>query len=462
MEYATSIFGSAGEVPPPPGAESLQISGMTIVAYFAHRLKSADIQADDIFEDVDDDFGYGYSDKVSSGSELIYSRYYPAGDLPAAIADTIGATPGTGLSQSVISQSGDYFVSAVPFVISTPRNDGLPSIEIDSPLGMSQCLAAIRGITRMDTSAELAAQAAGALVRNGLLKADDIAQTWMLHNCLAVQIWDLTGTAHRDADEMYAGIYESRKYAWEISAILGYPSDHILHDGLWLQRGPELVFHEVSTGFRFLDDHMVFANSACCLEIGHLPAFFRDRSRFRLQNYGYDSSSIFVWSTMALRSAVAEDLTNRYHDVMADFTQREGMSAVEHGTFSRTQLQHLSLIDRLARFRGKLIEPRNRVLNDRIDTLRGISETMQTLSGDMEKAGTMARALVQIREQETQARTNTFLAVLAVALAVVGIPGLVQQFGDWISKDSWWRLSTSIGLIIIVLAVVGWIWKTRE
>jgi hypothetical protein len=211
----------------------------------------------------------------------------------------------------------------------------------------------------------------------------------------------------------------------------------------------------------FFDDHMVFVNPDCCLEMAHLPAWLRGRSQFRLSEYGYDSSSIFVWSAAILRGAICDDLGVRYRAILGELSTRNEVTAGEQSLMARKQIQHSTLLDRAVNFRDKLTEGRNRNLDEQLMQERSTSQTLNNLNRDMEKCASLSLSLLRVREDNEKSRRDSMLAVMGVVLAAVQIPDFVDRMFNWVRGSDWGPLGVSMGLIILPLGLVIQVWRRR-
>lgn len=343
-----------------------------------------------------------------------------------------------------------------PIILSVPGpiTDATPVVELTTPLTVDTLLRFVSLLRTPDVSRLLAEQSADALAQAVGIGREDIDETWAVEGSVALQVWNLDGTQGRASTSMYAGVDESALYAWEISALLSYSTDHLLEDGLWLRRSPQSVYGHVRTGMAFFDDHMVFVNADCCLEMAHLPAWLRGRSQFRLSEYGYDSSSIFVWTVGIVRRVVCDDLSARYRAILADLAVRHEIPPTEQSLLTRRRVQHAALLDRCVGFREKLIEGRNRSLDEWAERARPSEQVVAILSRDMEKCEAVSLSLLRVREDQEKNRRDYLIAVMGIVLAVVQIPSFVEQVADWLAKDRWWLLGVSALLIVVPLAVL--------
>lgn len=465
--YQVQIFRSPDDVAPAPPAGLLHLSGLTIVTCFGMRLRREALSAavdEGLLREVDGP--ETYTEKLTADAGLTYSTLLPAGELPPVVAGALGASTGP-VRQALMWIDPEYALAVVPLVFAVPRAeppwDALP---LEQPVGVVEVLKTLQILAREDVNASLAEQVVGALEDGGILRRDDVLRTMRISDAFGVQLWDLEGSLLSDGGQRplipYVGLDESRRYAWELSAFLSYPIDHIMKDQLWRQRRADQVFGEVGVGFSALDDHMVFVNHCCCLEISHLPVGLKERSRLRMQNYGYDSASMFVWTIGNLRSTVLTDLRERYQGTVTELVGKQGLPANNLVLLAGEERRHHALIDRLMSFANHLREARLRKIDEAILCKRFGHDPVTPLRRDMDKAEALAADLVKARDQELQQNTNTLLAFLGAGFAVMGVPGLIEQIGDWWTQDEWLRLGICGVVIAVVLTLLYVVWNRRR
>ncbi|WNM35526.1 hypothetical protein RKE30_36805 [Streptomyces sp. Li-HN-5-11] len=458
MDHQFAVLTDLSDVPEPPEPDRLRLSGCSVVVYFAHRLTEgldfAHVFASGDLREIDDD--RSYATKVRAGSGLLYSALFDSGPLPAALARVVGSSHAAGLRQAAVSLGGEYVLTALPLLLSVPGpiTQEAAAVELTGPLTTDTLLRFISLLGDPDIQRSLADQCAAALARAAGIEPGAIEKSWAVEGSVAMQVWNLDGTENRASTSLYAGVDESATYAWEIAALLSYATDHLVEDGLWLRRSPQSVFSHVRTGMAFFDDHMVFVNADCCLEMAHLPAWLRGRSQFRLSQYGYDSSSIFVWTVGILRRIIGDDLSARYRTILADLAIRNEISPAEQSLMTRRRVQHSALLDRSVGFREKLIEGRNRSLDEWTERERPTEQVLATLNRNMEKCETVSLSLLRVREDREKYRRDSLIAVMGVVLAVVQIPPFVDQVAGWLDDRKWELLGVSALLIVVPLMVL--------
>lgn len=462
MDFQTILLSSAEEVPAPPSADRLAISGASVVFYCAHRVNAtaiADAIAKGRLHEFTDD--RSYADKVRPGAGLFYSTLVGSSQLPASICRQLQCSHAPLLRQSILWFGDEYILSVIPIVLSV-SNSPEEAVQTPQPLHIDQMLTFLSLLADSSESSDLSEIAAHDIVTNGIVDAKSIERTWPISGTFGIQIWNLDGTSGRQSPDRYQGITESVRYSWEISALLSSNSDHLIESGVWLQRSPQQVYGQVRSGFAFFDDHMVFVNSDCCLEMAHLPGWLRGRSQYRLANYGYDSSSLFVWSAGVLQSAIVSDLSERYRRMVEDFSERSGMTAVEQSSFSQEKLRQMGLLDRLSAFRSFLVEARNRAFDGSREVEQSLDKSLTLLHREMDKADTLAGGLLRVHEESALVRRDAILATIGVGLAAIQIPSFISQMQSWIKANDWLAFSISLALIVIVISIVPFIWRRRR
>jgi len=466
--YQVQIFKSPDDITPTPVAGMLHLSGLTVVTYFGLRLRPEALQTafdNELLKEVDGP--ETYADKLTADAGLTYTKLLPAGELPPLVAGAVGASTGP-VRQALLWIDPEYALVVVPLVFSMPRGQPLwDALPLDKPVGVVEVLKALQVLAHGDIATSMTEQAIDALETDGILTRGDVLGTMRISDAFGVQLWDLEGSLLSDGGQPrplapFMGLDESRRYAWELSAFMSYPIDHIMKDQLWRQRRADQVFGEVGEGFSALDDHMVFVNHCCCLEISHLPIELKERSRLRMQNYGYDSASMFVWTIGNLRSMVLADLRERYQGTVTELVDKQALPANNLVMLASEERRHHALIDRLMSFANHLREARLRLIDEAILRKRFGHDPVTPLRRDMDKAEALAADLVKARDQELQQNTNTLLAFLGAGFAVLGVPGLVEQLSNWWTRGQWLRLGLTCVVVAVILSLLYIVWSRRR
>lgn len=459
--HITTILKSPDEVPNPPSASPLRFSGFSVLVYGMVRFSSTSSAVDRLDRNLPQlAESNSYATKLRTDSPLRYSTMRSV-QAPARMALQPTSGPLAAINYSLVWIDREYVLVVFPMLFSVERTPAYSGGQLRAEAGLEDLMDVVRWATTEEQLGQLVGAVVADLVSARLITDEDVERTWALPGLVGLQLWDLEGTLGRPPS-LYRGKEESQRYCWEIAALMSHSADHVLDDGLWQRQSKEQVFSSVREGFSFLDDHMAFVNSSCCLEISHLPVGIRQRSQFRMESYGYDSSSLFVWSIGCLRGAIVDDLSVRYRSHMAALVQRDGMTAHEQTDIAQRQLVHYWVIDTCAAFGGMLREPRNRELDLRISESRSFLRAVVTLGRDMDKAAKLTEDLVRARDQTLQGRTNVLLASLGVAVAAVGVPGMVEQLSAWIDHHAWTNITVSaLALMLVVIVLLGGVRRNR-
>jgi hypothetical protein len=463
LSYKLRVLESPAGVRGPPPSGMLRAAGASFVIYYGLRFGTPDSRAlvDRAFHDITGEMSY--SDRLSSQSGLHYGSLPPIGEVPTMLTTAADAAiddcPDASIHRSLMWIHPAFAIMVVPVVFAVPKPYiDWPYIPIRQPLAVDDILRIMDLLTDPGLVDSLGHRALA-----------DYADTSVTHieQSMAIQLWDLDGSCVEDNSQPrkpapYRGLEETQRYAWELSAILSFSTDHVVKDRLWLKRTPNQVFAEVSEGFAFFDDHIVFLNRNCCIEVSHLPIDLRARSRYRMQSYGYDSSSIFIWTIENLRWFAMTSLRNQYRQTVLSLMAQSEMSAASRTGLVQDRVKHGEAVDQILSVLDHLKEPRLRAIADEIEHLWLTNRIARDAQREMDKADAISNDLAKVWDQAIDSRRNTLLGVLALALALVGIPSLISQFGSWWDVRDWLSLSISAALMIMLLIAVTFMLKVRR
>lgn len=453
MDYSATILASPASVPPCPAPSAVKFAGISIVSYVLHRLEHG------VFPDfagfrVDQDARF-YSDKVHRSAGFVYSAPIAAGRLLGDIGNIgeVAEISEVALRSNLICLGSEYAVSAMPIVFATADADVSGVVRLQNPIDTQQALNLVATMTNENTSTQLAAAAEAALVDVGILDRDSLRYSRFIQDRLGVMLWSFNGTDGRDPSAPFGGAAEAAAYSWELAALLSYTVDHMREPGLWRRQSSEQIHAVLRTGFSFLDDHIVFANATCCLEVAHLPGWFRGRSRARLEAYGFDSSSLFVFGVSVLRGAALRDLFSRYKEELAELSNISELSAAEHTQRVARRLEDESYAYRLAEFRDQLREARNRVFADYVDDQQRTSRLVEAVARELDRVGRVSDGLLQVGIERRRNQLTTRLAAVGVVLTAVGVPEMVSNIEGWVRGGDW--IALAISAVVMLAVLVG-------
>lgn len=458
ISYRRRVLESPEHVREPPTVGMLHAAGLSfVINYGIHFSQPGSSPLNEkAFPGITGEMSY--SDRLSPHAGLHYSGLEPIGEIPGRLVAAARATNAGTVHRSFLWVDPAFAVVIVPVVFAVPRTYiDWPYIPIRQPLCVDDILAVMDLLTEPSVVDELGRWAT---------KGYPLADISPIEQSMAIQLWDLDGSrvdgSRLRADSPYRSLEETQQYCWELSALLSFSTDHVVKDRLWLRRNPSQVFAEVAEAFAFFDDHAVFLNRNCCLEVSHLPIQLRERSRYRMQSYGYDSSSIFIWSLETLRWFALSTLRSQYKQTVLELLSQKDLSAAARTGLLQQRIQHAAVIDQLLAIYEHLKEPRLRAVGAELDGLWMTERIAHDAQQEIDKSDALAADLAKVREQALETRRNTLLGVVALALALLGIPSLVSQFGSWWDVKDWLGLSVSAGLMIGLLVIVALMVRRRE
>lgn len=272
-----------------------------------------------------------------------------------------------------------------------------------------------------------------------------------LPNYSAVQVWGLAHHENRTLEPF--NLTEAAHYLWEVSAILQFTSDHIAKDQLWLQQSPSQVVQVAGAASTYLGDHAIFTSKNCCLEISHLGLSARTRSNYRLDTLGYDSTSIFVWTTLRYRQAVLQHVASTYRRTYKKLVSVVAtLSNADYADFSAQLAQDQELLEGVRDLPQNFIEQRHHLLANRLTSLDRSTTLLSSIDRIMDMSSRSADRLFDLERQEVSKRQSLLFAVLALLIAVFGIVGAVSSLGKLI-RDG--HVAELVVACVVLLAIMG-------
>ena len=118
---------------------------------------------------------------------------------------------------------------------------------------------------------------------------------------VAIQLWDLASLPDNCDRKNITGDYLESRYELDLNALLNLENEHLTQNGLWRNLSSSLNREAVENNIDALKDHRVLTREKICVEISQVDApSFRTVSEKRLQKYGYDSASAFLWGILSI------------------------------------------------------------------------------------------------------------------------------------------------------------------
>lgn len=420
------------EVAPPE--EQLRATGLTLVSYAAVDLPEGfwaqSFDADDHSED-----DRGYLSKLAAPLRYLRLASPRATDVVAdlaggcRIAPYILASSDAPLGLMIVTGVFDYW------------GDVDRAVSTDTILDL---------LARWTSTAVI--DHADAVAGSCLERAPQVRSP--IRDVAGVQIWGLA--SHEDPASPAFDLEEARRHLWEASAILQFTSDHIVKDQLWQRQSPLQVLQVAGKGSTYLGDHIVFTTKNCCLEISHLGVAARRRSTFRLDKFGYDSTSIFVWSSTLYRRLVLERLSEKYRSMYRSYAFGSGNAhADDLPGISRGIARDQLVIDGVRDLAQEFVEQRHFLLAERLLSLDRSEELLRRIDVDTDRIAQAIQEVYASQRERAQNRTNLLLTVVTVLIAALGIPATVVAVGDMIRAREWAEIAVTSAGALVVLAYLA-------
>jgi hypothetical protein len=444
--YRTGVIDAVDDVPvsPDPG---LDVAGWTLLPAVLIRVRR------EVTVDWDAALGFDPADQSYLG---LFWPGHPVrtvplragGQIPEETAKLVGVEPGEArLSVTWIEPT--HLLVTVPFVVRTRDDHDIPHLTSAVGSGIDAVLHGVRGIRQPEAAAWIVAAARRHIA--GIAGEGSVEQATLITDALGVELWDLRGSDRHD-DTTYAGIAESRRFAWQLSALKSHGSRHVVDHGRWREQRREHVASELRYGYTFLDDHLASVNASCCLEVCNvLTSTLTASVHDRLIRYGYDSSAIFVWSLELLRGATARDLVQDYGSRTVSLLSSHAMSRAEYAALVADVAVDSAVVESLDQLPRMLREGRNRALQEEVALLRASDADVRQARIALDRASGFGRDLRAVDQQRRSTEAGIFLAAFAAALAALGVPPLIDVLSKFAREGQVIELSISIGALLIAL-----------
>jgi len=454
----TQVFATANDVPGPPSDELL-ISSFTIIYLVMHKVDpvaTAAAWADKRIRPSSSPDAY--QARVRPGSHIHYSNLLPGGRLNAHEKGLLGIVDDGQIYQSVVWLGGAFLLSAVVVKASVDWTGASNACRLLGPVDVDQLLSFIAYVADPLANGVVVERCTESLEWLSIINPGESTLTYP---SIGIQLWSLEGTPTRLPASPYDYLVDSRLYSWELSALLSYTSDHV-RDGLWRRRSRNQVFEQAHEGFSFLEDHMVYLTDSCCLEITNLQGWLRDRSRNRLAEFGYDSSSMFIWIIGILKSIAIAEMAHTYNRELSRLIESQSISNAEFAEVVREESKLLVVIDTMSSLSSLFLEARNRAVWNRLGYLRGDDHRFEALSRDMRRVSDLASRLAKVRDEQNEERLSKVVGLVGAIVAVASLPLTIAQCAVWIGGHNWVPLGISLALTVAVMILLAGSVKRRS
>jgi len=449
---ATIVIASPNDVPPPPSPTShgMMTGGFSIATFGSVRCSNGyfDRERSGVVEDTPD--SPGYLAKLHPNSELHY-------ELGAAISCRIDGQPLTFAPSLLRLSHANTGLLIVPI-----RFSGRGALE-DTPLGhpvdTDELLDWINFLTEEKHASTLMREACNAL---GVVPDGESGSIRSLKESLGIQIWNLDANPGWN-DRGYLGVSDSRAFAWELSALLEFTTDHVGKDKIWRSRDAEGVGVALREGYTYLGDHMVFVSRSTCLEITHLGAATRNRrASYRLETFGYDSSSLFIWAVMLYRSTIIDNLLETYRYENTELSTAPSDSGRDLGALSRKLIQDRRVADLALALCDSPVEARNVGLALRALDERGADRSVRALEIEMSRNSEILADVGRVREGRRRQDVSVLIGLFAAVIWILSTPVFVSALSSMIGGSHWLDLSISCVAMTSEIAVAVLVWRRRS
>jgi hypothetical protein len=320
-----------------------------------------------------------------------------------------------------------------------------PNFHLQAAIGVEQMVDLINLTDGLTFGAAASAATAESLKNLGI---EVKTSSSMLHACVGVDIWSLSGTAGRADDKPFAGRAECAEYSWPLASILNYTSDHIANHFFDLVSYEE-IYDRLHRGFGFMQDHGIFVSAACVLEVTHFGDWVPQRSWDRLEFYGFDSSTMYLFGI-----ALARNQAVRYTSDSAAERVEELSANSLTGQEERIHEEALAaarLLDRVQGIQFDLRESRSQLVDQEFQLLLGDALLGRAADQRVQEVRTLVLERLR-RRQDTESQVGMArLAFAAAVLAVAAIPGAVETLDTWWLARSWLKISLSVLLMCAAL-----------
>lgn len=298
---------------------------------------------------------------------------------------------------------------------------------------------------------------------------------------VGIQIWDINNLDIYNGEILGENL--ENKYQRELSALMNYKNEHFSLNHMWKSQSINSVKENMRLHTDVLNDHRILQSERVCIEISQVDwPELRPISASRLQEYGYDSTSIFLWNYIQIIKKYysqcqneASILRNNVQELL-DLTEKDEVAKkASYITKKKTELY-------------KDLEIHNRIKNSCIENRHkefiehGMEATgLDSIYKDMEEifhqitegVNVSLSARTSYSNQEMtyilsaikkinmlQSHSSTRLALIAIIFA---IPSVCTLTDFMISFNSSWEnpcgkfIALAISIILVCVLALGFL-----
>lgn len=288
---------------------------------------------------------------------------------------------------------------------------------------------------------------------------------------VGIQIWDIENLGVPD-DEMVYGSGLEKRFELEISALINYKNEHFSRNNMWKQQSANSVSENTGRHTDVLNDHCILQSDRVCIEISQVNhPTLRPISAARLCEFGYDSTSLFLWGYIQIIKKVfsvcqnkSSKLRDRVITLLDNPEQTDAAAESSRITKETTDLyKELEIHNRI---KNSCIEIRHRDfitqgmeatgldaihmdMKDIFSQITGgisVAISARTSKSNSETAG----ILEAIRDlNKIQSETSTNLALITVLFTIPGVCTLAEYIA---SLSDVWNSGYGKTAILIICA----------
>lgn len=441
-----------------PNLSAFRVSGLSVTRFVAHRVDPLEIAAafsEGRLRSVEGPTTY--QSKLRAGSSVRYSD-------PMVLDKSVGrplqnhrlrlVTPVA--HNAIWIEGSSVLLSAIPLKIQTPNLKTAtgrelvfsPNFIMQGPIDVTEVVDLINQTDGHEFDLGASTATIDSLKKQGV---EVIGRSSVLNACVGVDVWSLQGTAGREAHKPFLGQIECAEYSWALASILNYTSDHIVNH-FFDQVSHEEVFDRIRHGFGFMQDHGIFTSNACVLEITHFGDWAPQRSWDRLETYGFDSSSLYLYGIALARNQSLREVSETSATRVEELSENV-VAAEREQTVYEQSLVAARLLDRLEAVQFDFRESRSQLVDQEFHQLLGDASIGRAARQRVQEVRTLALDRMKHRQDSKSQFGMAQLAFAAAVLAVAAIPGTVEIIASWWVTRSWTKMGVSaifMGLALLL------------
>ncbi len=297
---------------------------------------------------------------------------------------------------------------------------------------------------------------------------------------IAIQIWDIASLpADCDKDNI-SGDYLEDRYELDLAALLLLYNENYTQGDIWKDLSRSQIQKALDKKTDVLKDHRILISERICVEISQVDApTLRTVSAMRLQLYGYDSTSVFLWGLISIVESGYKDCCYEL-DALYRREVSNGKSGVPIADFSRTRQKILAEKDSYEFLDKMCIEDRHKAFLGNASGKKGLADYLNRIADTDKQIQDLADLIILERTSDAneeikklletlqnytkeQDRSNDIISWLSLLLAISSVFSVAEYITGVFLIESLLGKVITLAAIICVFAVVAVIIiKTRR